>query len=320
MPTYPIYHQNWDGGTGSYPPGYGDWNLAGIPSGFSIVGTPLTSSPDSLGLTDTNAVLSTFVKTNSESSADGTCTFYCKNTAQMSGILIGCLARCQGVSTVAGDYPCYFALFQTEIYDPLGTFRISKGNGDSTITNLAVSSTYGTNTTSIYVVELRLSGTSLKTRVYDRTLNLWLQSNGSWSATPADVLSITDSSVSAAGRVGVGYFTSGSSGDIAYIDDFYWDSPTPVLSQSTASLGLGGGTVTLTAGGFSDPLAGVTWGSSNTGVATVSGGVVTPVAVGSATITATGVADVGQTASCLATVSIIDDGPMFASRSAISYW
>jgi hypothetical protein len=65
-----------------------------------------------------------------------------------------------------------------------------------------------------------------------------------------------------------------------------------------------GSTQQLTAGGFTDPLYGVTWSSSNTAVATVnSAGLVTAVAAGTATITATGKRDAGQTATATATVT-----------------
>ncbi|HWP97544.1 MAG TPA: stalk domain-containing protein [Syntrophomonadaceae bacterium] len=77
------------------------------------------------------------------------------------------------------------------------------------------------------------------------------------------------------------------------------------LSKSALTLVVGGSTGTLTETVLPKNAANqnVTWESSNTTVATVSGGIVTPVAVGNATITVT-TADGGKTASCTATVTV----------------
>lgn len=296
MPTYPIYHQNWDGGSGSYPPGYGDWNLSGSVS-YSV-GTPsLTSSPDALQLaSNTDNPRRALTKLAAESSADGTISAYTKTYDQT---FIGVLGRAQGQSVNFGDFKEYFLYYWCDLSVQANSYlEIYESNTQAhlgKITNVPYNATY------TYIIEFRLSGSSLKARMYDKTNNLWLQPNSTWASTPTDAISATDTIITTAGRVGVAQY-----GAVAKIvDDFFWDAPAPILSQSTASLTVGGGTVTLTAGGFSDPLAGVTWGSSNTGVATVSGGVVTPVAAGTATITATGVADTGQTATCAATVTAV---------------
>ena len=89
-----------------------------------------------------------------------------------------------------------------------------------------------------------------------------------------------------------------------YIDDLIIEPAVPSIDNPTFSLTGSGSTQQLTAGGFTDPLYGVTWSSSNTAVATVNrAGLVTAVAAGTATITATGKRDSGQTATATATVT-----------------
>jgi len=77
------------------------------------------------------------------------------------------------------------------------------------------------------------------------------------------------------------------------------------LDKTALSLLVGGpnGTLTATLAPSDATNKAVTWGSSSTGVATVVGGVVTPVGGGSTTITATTV-DGSKTATCLVTVTV----------------
>ena len=77
------------------------------------------------------------------------------------------------------------------------------------------------------------------------------------------------------------------------------------LDESTLSLTVGGVTATLTATVTPnyDALKGITWSSSDTSVATVNNGVVTPVAAGTTVITATSSLDNTKTATCTVTVS-----------------
>ncbi|HEX3040457.1 MAG TPA: Ig-like domain-containing protein [Caproiciproducens sp.] len=81
------------------------------------------------------------------------------------------------------------------------------------------------------------------------------------------------------------------------------------LNQSKMTLTVGGATGNLTA--TIDPVdasnKNVTWSSSDSGVASVSNGVVTPVAAGTAVITVT-TADGGKTASCTVTVTAAGGG------------
>lgn len=75
------------------------------------------------------------------------------------------------------------------------------------------------------------------------------------------------------------------------------------LDKTTASLTVGGSTVSVTA--TTNPAGGtVTWASSDESVATVADGVITAVAAGTATITATSTIDgVTVSANCVATVT-----------------
>jgi len=76
------------------------------------------------------------------------------------------------------------------------------------------------------------------------------------------------------------------------------------VTPTAMTLTAGGatGTITATVEPSNASNKNVTWSSSNTAVATVAGGVVTPIAAGTATITAT-TADGGKTATCAVTVT-----------------
>lgn len=154
------------------------------------------------------------------------------------------------------------------------------------------------NATHIYFLEIRTLGTSVKIRFCDTTAVpvQWLQPGpgGGFSNALANAATDTMTNTSS------GYIQIGQLGGVVStaIDDFFWDAPIPSIDNTTILFpSTTSPTKTLTAGGFTDPLAGVTWASSNAGIATVSaGGVVTPVAKGTTTITATGVRDTTQTA------------------------
>lgn len=298
MPSYPTYRQNWDGGAGTYS----EWNNL---SGNFSVGTPsLVSASDALQIAQ-NATYGNITKNAAEASADGKLTVYHKFSNESNP---GFGLRVQGASTSDGDVNAYFIYFygssgSSDYHMQLYRYSTTPASGN------VVALFYTTfDFTHRYMVEFRISGTSLKIRVrdLDNSPNFWMQTNGTWSTAAADAISATDSTVTAAGRLSISSYSALSG---RTVDDVFWDPPDPILSQSTASLTAGGSTVTLTAGGFSDPISGVTWGSSNTGVATVSGGVVTPVGAGTATITATGASDTGQTATCAVTVSAATGGP-----------
>ena len=77
------------------------------------------------------------------------------------------------------------------------------------------------------------------------------------------------------------------------------------VNPTTMSLVVGSATGTVTPTVSNAVNTAVTWASSNTGVATVSGGVVTPVAVGTTTITATSVADPSKFSTCAVTVPLL---------------
>jgi uncharacterized protein YjdB len=80
-------------------------------------------------------------------------------------------------------------------------------------------------------------------------------------------------------------------------------TPTGISIPSTFTLGVGSTSfLTVTYIPANTTEQDITWGSSNSGVATVSNGIVTAVATGTATITATSTADSKITATCTVTV------------------
>ena len=93
------------------------------------------------------------------------------------------------------------------------------------------------------------------------------------------------------------------------------------VSPSSLSLDLNGtktGTLTATVNGDNNPSQDVTWTSSNTSVATVSNGVVTAKANGSATITATSQQDPTKSGTCSVTVSTTEAQTLTITRSSFA--
>jgi uncharacterized protein YjdB len=90
---------------------------------------------------------------------------------------------------------------------------------------------------------------------------------------------------------------------ITNANDIRTEAPTITLDKSTLALTVGGATGALVATTTPNDFV-VSWSSSDDTVATVAGGVVTPVAAGSATITAKITVDgIDYEATCAVTVS-----------------
>jgi hypothetical protein len=150
-------------------------------------------------------------------------------------------------------------------------------------------------------VELRCNGTAISCRVVRQDTGQYFVNTGtgSWSSTPQGSAG-TATTTTVAG----GWALVCSDGVSLNLDNWYIGPAVPSVDVPTFTLTSLGQTQPLTAGGFTDPLFGVTWSSSNPAVATVSSsGLVTAVGVGTATITATGGRDTGQTAVATATVN-----------------
>jgi hypothetical protein len=149
--------------------------------------------------------------------------------------------------------------------------------------------------------ELRCNGTAISARVIRQDTGQFFVNTGtgSWSSSPQTQTGTASMTPAAGGfgmRVGdgVGYF----------IDDIIYGPAVPSIDLTSFTINGVGTGQQLTAGGFTDPLFGVTWSSTNTSVATVnSTGLVTSVSAGTSTITATGKRDTTQTATSTVTVN-----------------
>jgi len=171
-----------------------------------------------------------------------------------------------------------------------------------------------------------LSGTSPVTvkacAIRQDTGQFWSNaSGGSWVSTPTYITG-TDSTGginTGAGLVGISHRTDNTTTfteTANYTDDLIYEPATQQIDLPTVTLTSASPTQQLTAGGFTDPLFGVTWSSSNPAVATASGtGLVASVGIGTATITATGKRDTGQTATCSVTVASL---PVFLYRIPVT--
>lgn len=128
-----------------------------------------------------------------------------------------------------------------------------------------------------------------------------------WDIQPAGIATIDANGVVTGVTAGTAYVMATADGINSQLKEITVKAPTAVtgvtLNQSSATLTVGGGTLTLTETVAPNDATNkaVSWSSSNDGVATVADGVVTAVAAGQATITVT-TEDGSYTADCVVTV------------------
>jgi hypothetical protein len=173
--------------------------------------------------------------------------------------------------------------------------------------------------------QIWLSGTSPVTAkacaVRQDTGQFWSNATNGWTSTPTYITG-TDSTGginTGAGLFALSHWTTNVPGQTEtanYADDLIYEPATQQIDLPAVTLTSTSSTQQLTAGGFTDPLFGVTWSSSDPSIAVVSAtGLVMAVRVGSATITATGKRDASQTATSSVTVSSL---PVFLYRIPVT--
>ena len=147
-----------------------------------------------------------------------------------------------------------------------------------------------------------------------------------WSSSNTSVATVSSSGVVTAKAVGNATITATSQADgtksgtcSVTVSDSTVHVSGVTLNKNSTSLVLGGGTETLTATVSPNNATNksVNWSSSNTSVATVSNGTITPVATGNTTITVTTV-DGSYTATCTVTVTAAQTQTLTITRSSFS--
>jgi Bacterial Ig-like domain (group 2) len=192
-------------------------------------------------------------------------------------------------------------------YSNTGLGILESVNG-VTQTLVAPGITSGSLPTHIYtLLEIRRHGSTVSARVVRLDTGQYLVNSGALSFSPTPQTASATTSLPA-GSGGWGYRAGDGSTNGVMADNFVIGPGVPSIDIPSVTISTIGNTQQLTAGGFTDPLnftggpsgtpgTHVTWASDNTGVATVSvSGLVTGVANGTATITATGKRDPAQTA------------------------
>ena len=219
-------------------------------------------------------------------------------------------------------------------WGPNNCYSVELNNGQlmlklhnaSVATTLAPPSTYTTATFAVgtaYLLELRcgVGGTSSSL-----SCCLIRQSDGAsygisgsawaWLAGNPSRLTGTDSTITGAGRVGIVGGATGAAN--CYFDDIIYGPAVPAIDVPSFTLASSGATQQLTAGGFTDPLDGVTWSSSNGAVESFSTTcIVTAVGNGTATITSRGKRDTTQTATATATVTMATTATLSGPTSGL---
>lgn len=197
---------------------------------------------------------------------------------------------------------------------PPNFLRVSLGVAGLTITQgkASVFTTLNTPITGVTVLtgtwiclELRCHGTTISVRAVRQDNGQFFVNtgSGSWSGSPPALNSSNSGTATLAEIAGFFGIRAGDGAGL-YVDDLFIEPAVPQIDSPTFSVAGAGSTFQLNAGGFTDPIRGVTWSSSDVTIATVSsGGLVTAVAAGTVTITATGKRDTGQHTTAVGTIT-----------------
>ena len=241
MPSYPLFHENLDAATPPTLPATLETGSANI----TVVNTPtISSATNSIRGSDTAAISICRTVSNDTNAGDVTSSVYLQ-TSITSSYNISAYARTNTSNTFPGTLTGYLAIMVG------GTAYLESCVAGTNAVLASVAISGGNIPVTPILFELRCLGTSIKVRFRRKDNGQWLNSTGTWQAGAVDCMAITNAAVSGAGRTGAGF--SVTAGNFAYADDFYIDPAALSMSQSTAAMTAGGATVTLTAGGFSDP-------------------------------------------------------------------
>jgi hypothetical protein len=269
--TYPIYRQDFEGGT----------TLAtACPELIDFDGKYAIDTSGSNALTGTHALSSTEhtsgwdIFSSAADTLGGNITFTAYFKGGTTAVYPSLFVR---LRPAGNDSPTDYLRAQFISSTPQGLLIKQSVTGTVTTLNTPLTTSVGLAIGHWYCLEIRCNGTAISARLIDQsTGQFWVQSgSGSWSSTASQVAG-TATAAAAAGSYGF----SGGDNTSLYVDDWFLGPAVPSIDLPTFTIGTIGGTQQLTAGGFTDPLFGVTWLSSNTGVATVGAttGLVTSVA------------------------------------------
>lgn len=289
--AYPTFREDFEGGStlGTACP-----ELVDIDSAFAIdsTGSQAFTGTRSLKLSTIGSTHTIISNVTDTLSGNLTISGYVKNGNNAAQLNIYARATPSSVQPTS---------YQRVTFNASGVFVLQSISGTATALSTQISSVLLP--TGIWLcMELRCNGTAISGRVVRQDNGqFFVQSgSGSWSSTP-QTQSGTTTFTPAAGGFGPRLGDTIS----CFLDDLIIEPAVPSIDNPTFSLIGASATQQLTAGGFTDPLFGVTWSSSNTGVATVnSSGLVTAVGSGASTITATGKRDTAQTATATAAVTV----------------
>ncbi len=283
--SYPIYRQDFENNT-TIPPELTNYGNHTIDSGglYSFTGNrsvklPIvgTQAGNSLLTKNYDTVSGNFTLTTYFNTSSGT-----TNNARLSAFSL------YGRSDIANTG--LFSSYRCTFVNGLLLAKFASGVSTNLTSALAGNSVIVTGVW--HSLELRIAGSSITANVVRQdTGQFFNPANSGWTSVATNARAY-DTSVTGSGRYGIRITADTSD---VYTDDIILDPSTPSVDFTSFTISSTGSVQQLTAGGFTDPLFGTNWFSSNLSIATVSsGGLVTPINNGTVTITASGKRDVSQ--------------------------